>query len=31
VLIVIFLPRGIAGLGLSVRQLWAQARGGPRG
>ena len=31
VLIVIFLPRGIAGLGLSVRQLWAQALGGPRG
>ena len=23
VLIVIFLPRGIAGMGLSVRQLWA--------
>ena len=31
VLIVIFLPRGIAGLGLSVRQLWASAKGGPRG
>jgi len=31
VLIVIFLPRGIAGLGLSVRQLWASTKGGPRG
>jgi branched-chain amino acid transport system permease protein len=31
VLIVIFLPRGIAGVGLSVRQLWANAKGGPRG
>ncbi|MDN8617585.1 branched-chain amino acid ABC transporter permease [Variovorax ginsengisoli] len=31
VLIVIFLPRGIAGLGLSVRQLWSSAKGGPRG
>lgn len=31
VLIVIFLPRGIAGLGLSVRQLWTSAKGGPRG
>jgi branched-chain amino acid transport system permease protein len=31
VLIVIFLPRGIAGLGLSVRQLWARAKGSPRG
>ena len=31
VLIVIFLPRGIAGLGLSVRQLWASAKGGARG
>jgi len=31
VLIVIFLPRGIAGVGLSVRQLWASAKGGPRG
>ncbi|MDM0033368.1 branched-chain amino acid ABC transporter permease [Variovorax sp. J22P271] len=31
VLIVIFLPRGIAGVGLSVRQLWAAAKGGPRG
>lgn len=31
VLIVIFLPRGIAGMGLSVRRLWAQAKGGHRG
>jgi branched-chain amino acid transport system permease protein len=31
VLIVIFLPRGIAGLGLSVRQLWTAAKGGARG
>jgi len=31
VLIVIFLPRGIAGLGRSVRQLWASSNGGPRG
>jgi branched-chain amino acid transport system permease protein len=31
VLIVIFLPRGIAGLGRSVRQLWASSKGGPRG
>lgn len=31
VLIVIFLPRGIAGVGLSVRQLWTSAKGGPRG
>ncbi|MDM0017596.1 branched-chain amino acid ABC transporter permease [Variovorax saccharolyticus] len=31
VLIVIFLPRGIAGVGLSVRQLWSQAKGGGRG
>jgi len=31
VLIVIFLPRGIAGIGLSVRRLWAQGRGGPHG
>jgi branched-chain amino acid transport system permease protein len=31
VLIVIFLPRGIAGVGLSVRQLWANSKGGPRG
>ena len=30
VLIVIFLPRGIAGLGLSVRQLWAGAGKGGR-
>lgn len=30
VLIVIFLPRGIAGLGLSVRELWSQAKGGRR-
>lgn len=30
VLIVIFVPRGIAGIGLSVRQLWAR-KGGRRG
>ncbi|VTU19382.1 branched-chain amino acid ABC transporter permease [Variovorax sp. PBL-E5] len=31
VLIVIFLPRGIAGMGLSARQLWVSAKGGRRG
>ena len=30
VLIVIFVPRGIAGIGLSARQLWA-GKGGRRG
>ncbi|MBC7482696.1 MAG: hypothetical protein H7337_12530, partial [Rhizobacter sp.] len=31
VAIVIFLPRGIAGIGLSVRQLWAGSGGGDSG